>query len=343
MKANWYRVALSILPQIKEALMRHYTQLTQGQRYQIYALRRVGISQKAVAQEIGVHPATISRELRRNTGGRGYRPIQAHAQAQKRHRDKPKQIRMNSEYIAYIRQWTKEGWSPDQIGGRMALEGLNPISHESIYRYLLTDKLKGGTLYTHLRHKSKRYRKRYGSQDRRGGISGRVGIEERPAIVESRSRIGDFEIDTVIGRNHKQALVTIVDRHARYTLIKRVTHKRADLVTHATVKLLSPIADRVHTITADNGKEFSGHKEIAKRVGADVYFARPYASWQRGTNENTNGLIRQYFPKGSRFEEITDEMVQAVQDKLNNRPRKCLGYRTPSEVFFGKIPKGTAA
>lgn len=323
--------------------MRHYTQLTQGQRYQIYALKRAGFSQKTVASEIGVNPSTISRELRRNTGKRGYRPLQAHHKAQGRHQDKPKRIRMSPEHIAYIHKQIKAEWSPDQISGRMIREGLTPISHESIYRHLIADRQNGGQLYTHLRHKSKKYRKRYGSQDRRGSIKDRVGIEERPAIVQARSRTGDFEIDTVIGKNHKQALVTIVDRCARLTLVRRVSHKRADLVAGATIDLLSPIADRVHTITADNGKEFAAHKEIAQSVGADVYFARPYASWERGTNENTNGLIRQYFPKGTRFEEVSDEVFQVVQDKLNNRPRKCLGYQTPNEVFFGKIAEKAAA
>ncbi|HHH72322.1 MAG TPA: IS30 family transposase, partial [Sulfuricurvum sp.] len=168
-------------------------------------------------------------------------------------------------------------------------------------------------------------------------------IDERPAIVDKRSRIGDFEIDTVIGKNHKQALVTIVDRYSKLTLIKKVTHKRAELVRSAAARLLAPIAHWVHTVTADNGKECAEHETLSEAVKADVYFAHPYASWERGTNENTNGLIRQYFPKGTRFEEITDEQIKAVQEKLNRRPRKTLGFKTPYEVFFGKIFEELAA
>lgn len=342
-KANRYRVAFFILRQMREAFMRHYTQLTEGQRYQIYALGKVGLSQKEVAREVGVAPSTISRELRRNRGLRGYRPKQAHRKALRRHREKPKALKMGEEQIGYIRGKILLEWSPEQISGRMEQDGVKRVSHESIYRYLLKDRHNGGTLYTHLRHKNKKYRKRYGSHDRRGEIVGRIGIEERPEVVDKRERTGDFEIDTVIGKNHKQALVTIVDRRAKLTLMRRVTNKRADLVGQAAIDLLLPIAGQVHTITADNGKEFAAHKSIARQLDADFYFAHPYASWERGTNENTNGLIRQYFPKGTRFEEITDEMFQAVQDKLNNRPRKSLGFRTPNEVFFGKITKGSAA
>jgi IS30 family transposase len=323
--------------------MRHYTQLTTVQRYQISALRKEGLSQQAIAINIGVHPSTISRELKRNTGLRGYRPKQAQDKAMLRQREKPKAIRLGTEQIGYIRKKIREEWSPEQVSATMAQAGIDSVSHETIYRYLQTERSEGGTLYTHLRHKSRKYRKRYGSTDRRGRIRNRISIDERPAIVDQRSRIGDFEIDTVIGKNHKQALVTIVDRYSKLTLIKKVTHKRADMVGSAAIELLSPIQHWVHTITADNGKEFAAHETIADAINADVYFAHPYASWERGTNENTNGLIRQYFPKGTRFEEITEEQIKAVQEKLNRRPRKTLGFKTPYEVFFGKIFEGLAA
>lgn len=323
--------------------MKHYTQLTEVQRYQISALRKEGLSQQAIALNIGVHPSTISRELRRNKGLRGYRPAQAQRKAIERHRQKSKAIRLGTEQIGYIHEKIKEEWSPEQVSATMAQAGIDSVSHETIYRYLQTERSEGGTLYTRLRHKSRKYRKRYGSTDRRGQIHNRVGIDERPAVVDQRSRIGDFEIDTVIGKNHKQALVTIVDRYSKLTLIKKVTHKRAELVRSAAVELLSPIAHWVHTITADNGKEFAEHEKISEAIKAAIYFAHPYASWERGTNENTNGLIRQYFPKGTRFEEITDEQIRIVQERLNRRPRKTLGFKTPYEVFFGKIFEGLAA
>ncbi|HQS67709.1 MAG TPA: IS30 family transposase [Sulfuricurvum sp.] len=323
--------------------MRDYTQLTEMQRYQISALKKEGLSQQEIARNIEVHPSTISRELRRNKGLRGYRPKQAQYKAVQRHKEKPKSIRLGSEQIDYIRQKIQEEWSPEQISSTMVEARVDRVSHETIYRYLQIERSEGGMLYTHLRHKNKKYRKRYGSIDRRGQIRNRVSIDERPAIVDQRSRIGDFEIDTVIGKNHKQALVTIVDRYSKLTLIKKVTHKRADLVSSATIELLTPLSHWIHTITADNGKEFASHETIADAIKADVYFAHPYSSWERGTNENTNGLIRQYFPKGSRFEEITDEQIQVVQEKLNRRPRKTLGFKTPYEVFFGKIIEGLVA
>jgi len=323
--------------------MKQYTQLTKVQRYQISALRKEGLSQEAIASNIGVHRSTISRELQRNSGLRGYRPKQAQHRALQRHKEKPKAIRLGDEQIVYIRENIQQEWSPEQISGTMASAGISTVSHETIYRYLQRDRSEGGTLYTYLRHKSRKYRRRYGSSERRGQIRNRVSIDERPAVVAQRSRIGDFEIDTVIGKNHKQALVTIVDRYSKLTLIKKVTHKRADLVSSAAIELLTPLSHWVHTITADNGKEFASHETIANAINADVYFAHPYASWERGTNENTNGLIRQYFPKGSRFEEITDEQIQVVQEKLNRRPRKTLGFKTPYELFFGKIFEGLAA
>ena len=323
--------------------MKPYTQLTKVQRYQISALRKEGLSQQVIAENIGVHRSTICRELQRNTGERGYRPKQAQMKSMQRHSLKPKAIRLGIRQIDYINEKITEEWSPEQISATMASAGISTVSHETIYRYLQKDRSEGGTLYTHLRHKSRKYRRRYGSTDRRGQIRNRVSIDERPAVVDQRSRIGDFEIDTVIGKNHKQALVTIVDRHSKLTLIKKVTHKRADLVGSAAIELLFPISDWVHTITADNGKEFAAHETIADAIKADVYFAHPYSSWERGTNENTNGLIRQYFPKGTRFEEITDKQISTVQEKLNRRPRKTLGFKTPYEVFFGKIFEGLAA
>ena len=198
------------------------------------------------------------------------------------------------------------------------------------------DKSMGGDLYQHLRIASKPYRKRYGHYDRRGKIIDRVDIDERPSIVDARSRIGDWEGDTVIGKGRRGALLTMVERKTLYTVIVKLTGKRSDLLAQATIDSMQHLSSKVETITFDNGLEFAQHAEISKGLGADVYFAHPYASWERGTNENTNGLIRQYFPKGTDFTRVSDEEVQKVMDRLNNRPRKTRGCRSPNELFMGQ-------
>lgn len=293
---------------------------------------------KAIAINVSTSTSTISREIKRNTGLRGYRPKQAHEKAQERHKVKSKRIRLSEEIKLLIKQQLcSVESSPEQISGRLKVEHQLLISHESIYRYLLADRQDGGKLYLHLRHKHKKYRKRYGSTDRRGQIIGRISIDDRPSIVEEKIRIGDFEGDLVIGKNHKGALATLVDRHSKYSLIAKVTNKSANNVTNAIITILSPIKERLHTITFDNGKEFAHHQTMADKLAVNVYFAHPYHSWERGLNEHTNGLIRQYFPKGSSFENITNEQIMIVQNKLNHRPRKILGYKTPHEVFYAKI------
>lgn len=237
----------------------------------------------------------------------------------------------------------KEGWSPEQISGRMALDNLRPVSHETIYRYIYHNKRSGGKLYLWLRHKNKKYTKRSATYRSRGQIKNRISIEFRPAIVEDKSRVGDWEVDTVIGKNHHQAIVTLVDRNSKFTLMKKVEAKQARLVTDAIVHLLKPVQAHTLTITSDNGKEFSYHEEVAKTLDTEFYFANPYQSWQRGLNEHTNGLIREYFPKKTEFKNITDEQIVEVQNRLNTRPRKILNYKTPAEVFFDTITKSYAA
>jgi IS30 family transposase len=208
-----------------------------------------------------------------------------------------------------------------------------PISHEWIYQYIYADKHSGGDLYRYLRCQKVR-RKRYGSYDRRGCIPNQVSIDDRPAIVDSKRRIGDWEGDTVIGKGHRGALVTLVERKSLYTVIRSVLHKTAEAVRDAVVDGLTPYIDWVHTITYDNGREFAGHEGMASDLETRIYFAHPYASWERGLNENTNGLIRQYFPKDRDLTTVTKHEIEKAMDKLNHRPRKSLGYRTPYEVFF---------
>jgi IS30 family transposase len=313
--------------------LKNYSQLTQGLRYQIEILKKAGKNQKDIAELVNVSGSTICRELQRNTGKRGYRPKQAQRKAETRRKLAVKPLKMTLAVIDLIQAKLSINWSPEQISGWLKVEQDLFISHERIYQPIWADKLKGGFLYKTLRHSGKK-RKQYGSKDKRGQIRNRVSIDDRPMIVSEKTRLGDWEIDTVIGKNHQGALVTIVDRVSKLSLIKKVASKHADIVTEATITLLRPYLDKTLTITADNGKEFAGHEKIKAALAADIYFAHPYSSWERGLNENTNGLIRQYFTKGSSFENITDKDVDEVMEKLNHRPRKTLNYRTPHAVFF---------
>jgi len=309
-----------------------YKQLTQEQRYQIYAMKRAGFKQNKIAEEISVHPSTVSRELKRNRGGRGYRAKQAHALAEQR--KQAKQVpRIAPQTWALVKTHLSEQWSPEQISGHLKLHGLGRVSDESIYQYVYANKRAGGSLYLNLRCQKKR-KKRYGKNSKRGQIPNRRSIETRPEVVAARTRVGDWEADTIIGKNHRQAIVSLVERKTRYCLLAKVERKTAAAVEAASCRKLGGHLQSVHTITSDNGREFANHASIAARLEADFYFANPYHSWERGTNENTNGLVRQYFPKQMPFAQLTDEQIQAVEDKLNSRPRKTLGYQTPKELFF---------
>ena len=313
-----------------------YTQLTQEQRYQIYAFVKADWTQLEIAAEIGVHPSTISRELARNRGERGYRPKQAQQLAVGR---KPLHVttRIAQETWALIESYVRQDWSPEQVSGWLSNEQHIEVSHERIYQYIYADKEQGGDLHQHLRCRKVR-RKRYGSYDRRGQLKGRRSIEARPSIVETKRRLGDWEADTIIGKQHKEAIVSVVERKSKLTFLKKVTRNTAEAVERAMGELLQPVQEKCHTITSDNGREFANHQQIAERLQAGFYFAHPYASWERGLNENTNGLVRQYFPKKSDFSKITDKEIRQVMERLNNRPRKTLGYKTPNQVFFKQKP-----
>ena len=297
------------------------------------AILKAGYKKKAIAEAIGRDRSTLYRELYRNSGQRGYRPKQAQALSDKRRREARKAIRFTKEMEVEVRAGLSRQWSPEQISGRLKAQGGAGISHESIYQFIAEDTRNGGDLHKQLRHSSKQRKKRYGGADRRGQIKDRVSIAKRPKAVDKRSRIGDWELDTMIGRHHKGALVTIVDRLSLKTLIKKVPSKHAEIVSAACIDRLKPYAKYSHTATADNGKEFAFHKKIAKQLNIDVYFAEPYSSWQRGSNENTNGLIRQYIPKKSNLQAYSDKEISSIEAALNNRPRKCLGYKTPNEFF----------
>jgi IS30 family transposase len=306
----------------------NYTHLTQIERYQIYVLKKVGLTQREIAKVLKRSPSTISRELTRNSGLRGYRPKQAHRLACERRPINARLIDDATWQFAQAR--LQEHWSPEQISHYAT------ISIETIYRRVYIDKKAGGLLWKNLRCQKLR-KKRYGKNDRRGIMINRRSINERPAIVETRRRIGDWEADTIIGKNHQQAIVSVVERKSGMLLIRKVQNKTAQAVSKAMIQLLKPYHRKVHTITTDNGKEFAAHETISQALHADFYFAHPYASWQRGTNENTNGLIRQYFPKNRDFTTITQQEIDFAMSRLNNRPRKRLGYQTPTQVFFNSV------
>jgi IS30 family transposase len=316
--------------------MRTYTQLTRlRQRYQIYALLKAGHSQTEIAHFIRVHKSTVCRELRRNRGLKGYRPKQAHQFSLNRR--KKVRYRIEASTWILIEALIRQDLSPEQVSGWLQDNYGLQISHEWIYQYILTDKHAGGDLHRHLRCQKKR-RKRYGSYDRRGKLKNRVSIDERPAIVDTRQRLGDWEVDTIIGKGHRHAIVSLTERKSRLALLSKVERKTARTVANAVIELLKPLPVRTHTLTADNGKEFADHERISRDLRADVYFAHPYSAWERATNENMNGLIRQYFPKKRNFATITQQEIEFVMERLNNRPRKCLGFKTPNEVFFNYSP-----
>ncbi|MBK83361.1 MAG: IS30 family transposase [Gammaproteobacteria bacterium] len=312
-----------------------YKQLTEIERYQIKTLLALGHTPTSIANELKRSPSTISREIQRNTGLRGYRPKQAQKLAEERKALKPKKRILNETWVL-VEKFIKEDWSPEQISNRLTAEGHPSVSHEWIYCYILADKSRGGDLYKHLRCQKKR-KKRYGSPHTRGQIKNRTGIEERPAIVDEKSRKGDWEIDTVIGQQGGQVLVTAAERKTRFSLIAIAKDKSAESVSEALIRVMQAQNNLpVKTMTYDNGKEFAAHERISEALNAKAFFARPYHSWERGLNENMNGLIRQYAPKGSNFDKLTDEDAIYIMDQLNNRPRKCLNYKTPNEVVFGK-------
>lgn len=292
----------------------------------------MGHTQPEIANCLNVNKSTISRELRRNSGKRGYRPKQAQEKRDQRLRSKARQ-RITVEDWALVETKLCLEWSPEQISGWCKANDLLQISPERIYQYVYADKKAGGELFKHLRCQ-KTGRKRTGKYDRRGIIPDRKSIDERPDAVELRQRLGDWERDLIIGKNHQGAALTLTERKSRFTLLRKVDGKQAEVVLQATLEALSWVPE-VETITNDNGKEFALHKALSTALSAKVYFAHPYASWERGTNENTNGLIRQYLPKNRNLTTLSAAEELMIMDRLNLRPRKCLAFKTPFEVFFG--------
>ena len=316
-----------------------YRHLTYEDRCQIYALKKSGTTPSKIAMEIGVNKSTITREIQRNSGDAGYRFKQAQRLSESRRSEASRApLKMTSDCIGLIEEKITIQWSPVQISGWMKRNMSYSVSPERIYQHIWQDKAQGGTLYKHLRHNGKKYHKRSAKNAGRGCIPGRVDIAERPQVVEAKQRIGDWELDTIIGKNHHRAIVSMVDRASKFTKLILVPNKTADMVTSAITSALEPLKPFVLTMTADNGKEFAGHEELKQALGAQVYFATPYHSWERGLNEHTNGLVRQYFQKGTAFASLSQDDVQKVEALLNGRPRKILNFQTPMEVFSRIVP-----
>lgn len=317
--------------------------LTEVQRYKIQALLEQKSTIKTIAEYLGKDKSVISREIKRNRDQRSkrYDAELAQRKYKKRLYEKPKHIRLTSSMKGVIDNLLLQDYSPEQIKGRMSILGKDMVSHERIYQYIWQNKKQGGELYKHLRRNGRKYRKRGWAKDSRGIIKNRVSIENRPAEVDEKKRFGDIEFDTIVGRNHKGALFTANDRCTMITWIAKLSDKDSISLYKAAVKKLIPFKGMLHTITSDNGKEFANHIAIAEDLNVDFYFAHPYHSWERGANENMNGLIRQYIPKGSSLEDIDEEYIEMIQEKLNNRPRKKLGFLTPYEFFLLLLQKNS--
>jgi IS30 family transposase len=316
-------------------------QLTLAQRYEISAYLQANISKSRIAEFVQVHRSTIYREVKRNSCNGKYHAEAAHHQVRKRRKEAAKNKKISKQTWLLIEKLIRLDFSPEQIAGFFHQTSVASISHEWIYQYILADKEAGGTLWRHLRWSRKKRRKRYGKQDRRGIIPDRVSIDQRPAVVDQKIRIGDWEIDTATGKRHKGILIVAVERKSKLTLIEWSPQKKADLVAAAIIRMLRPYVDRVKTITVDNGREFTYHKKIAAALEANVYFAHPYSAWERGLNENTIGLIRQYFPKNVSLANVDRNMIQFVQNRLNIRPRKTLNFQSPNHEFHKTVAFGT--
>ncbi len=313
--------------------------LTIGQRYEIATLRKQEFSQTKISEIIGRNKSVVSRELARNADARNgdYKPELAQKKTDKRHKVKPKKVYFTVEIKDFVVSYLMEDYSPEQIVGCAKRKKVKCVSIERIYQFIWQDKKAGGNLYTHLRTEGKAYRKRGQSKDKRGQIVGRVDIEQRPMVVEEKSRIGDLEMDLVIGKDHKGALLTINDRATGMLKMVKIDSKEACVIEEKAIEILQDWKLLLHTITTDNGKEFAHHQTIANQLEIAFFFAKPYHSWERGANENLNGLIRQYFPKKYDFDLIKPEDVINIQNKLNDRPRKRFGFQSPNEVFLQAI------
>jgi transposase, IS30 family len=312
-----------------------YRQITSEERYMLAVLRKQGLNQSEIARALGRHRSTISRELRRNYSPRPgcYRPSKAIEKCNGRRSRSRRNQHFTSTDFKLVESLLRHQWSPEQVSGHLRRHGELSISHETIYQHIWLDRRLGGSLYTHLRGARKQRRKRYGAYDSRGRLAGKRHISERPRAAELRTQLGHWEIDTIIGKGSRHCLVSLVDRKTGYLLLGKLKARTKKHTNHRTLHLLRRAGELVRTITADNGTEFHDYSVIEEATGATFYFATPYHSWERGTIENTNGLIRQYVPKNTNMSAITQHQCNVIANKLNTRPRKRLGYKIPQECF----------
>lgn len=312
-----------------------YKQLTPEERYTISSYRKTGLSVSLIAQEMDRHRSTIYREVKRHLRQGAYRPSWAVTRALTKRSKARRGFQYSYEELQMVERllWCK--WSPEQISGSLKQSGSMSISHETIYKYIWWDKSKGGKLYKYLRQSSKKRRKRYRAYDSRGLLAGKRHISERPDIIEKRSRIGDWEIDTVMGSGDKHCIVTLVERKTGYTLIGKLNNRTKEELNRVAIKMIMDHKKKMFTITADNGTEFHGYSDVEKATAVAFYFATAYHSWERGTNENTNGLIRQYLPKRKSMAKLTQKECNKIAYELNTRPRKRLHYYTPLNKYWG--------
>ena len=321
-----------------------YTHLSPFERVEIQSMR-TRMSIRKIAEALGRSPSTISRELRRNGLHRGrYRALNAqYAYRERRKRSVRRRILETKGRVhRYVTQKLSADFSPEQIAGTLRRDYPRDhtmrVSHETIYTFVYAEKRNGGSLFQHLRQAHRRRRRRGNRNGRRGLFPGRVGIETRPKIVDKRKRTGDWEADLVLGRQRGPAILTLVERKHGYTIARKVANRRAHTVGRAIIEAFRKIPRRfIKTITFDNGKEFAHFRELEAALDTNTYFAHPYAAWERGTNENTNGLLRQYIPKGADLNSLTQNHLNTIIHKLNNRPRKRLNYRTPEQTFLKAI------
>ena len=308
-----------------------YKHLSREERYQIYSLRLAKQTISEIARLLGRHRSTISRELGRGRGLRGYRAEQACSKASERAKKSRNARRVDAKVWADVSFYLGLQWSPEQIASKLE------VSHESVYLHVYANKAAGGQLHKNLRSQKPRRKRYLSGRDRRGQIPNRRPISERPEHIEQRRQVGHWEGDTVIGAAHKQAIVTLVERKSGFAVLAKVSNKTTDLVRRAIEIKLKPLCSRVKTLTVDNGKEFADHQAVDQALGIQTFFADPYCSWQRGSNENFNGLLRQYIPKKRRMETVSEEELTMIENRLNHRPRKRLGFKTPHEVFYASL------
>lgn len=315
--------------------MKKKEHLTREQRYTIYVLLQQGQSQSSIAQTIGKDKSVVSREIKRNRsekrGSYHYAKAQSKADFRKQRHRRTRTFCRHKR--GFVEEHLRQGWSPEQIVGYCRKHGIAMVSHEKIYQYIRQDRAVGGKLYILLRHKLK-HRKRPIS-GKHTVIKDKVSIEMRPEIVNQKARFGDWEIDTIVGEQNKGAILTIVERQTGFLIAEKLDHgKNADELAKTLVRVLFPFKEVVHTITSDNGSEFARHKYVAKMLNAQFYFAHPYSSWERGLNEYTNKLIRQYIPKKEFFYNYNHQDIKEIQYKINKRPRKKLNFENPKNIFL---------